>query len=116
VTPGGIVVIDWRDAIPESGEPNKQRPGIVVGRSDVFHENFGFVMVVPLTGDAQMRVAGATVEIPPTDENRCSKLSYALTWNLQTVLKRRVRVTEAHVTEAQLEELRDQIARLVERY
>lgn len=115
MTPGSIVVIDWRDALPKSGEPNKQRPAIVVGRSDVFHDGFGFIMVVPLTADTQMRIAGATVEIAPTEENRCSKKSYALTWNLQTVLKRRVRTTDAHVTEAQLEELRDQIARLVER-
>jgi mRNA-degrading endonuclease toxin of MazEF toxin-antitoxin module len=72
-------------------------------------------MVVPLTGDAPLRIAGATVEIAPTEENRCAKLCYALAWNLQTLPKRRVRETEARVTEAQLEELRDQIARLVER-
>lgn len=36
---GSIVVIDWRDALPESGEPNKQRPAIVVGRNEVFHES-----------------------------------------------------------------------------
>ena len=112
---GSIVVIDWRDAIPESGEPNKQRPGIVVGRSELFHEDFGFVMVVPLTGDAEMRVTGATVEITPTSENHCSKRCYALAWDTQTVAIRRVRATEARVTEVQLEELRDQIARLVER-
>jgi mRNA-degrading endonuclease toxin of MazEF toxin-antitoxin module len=115
VSPGSIVVIDWRDAVPASGEPNKQRPGIVVGRSDVFHEGFGFVLVVPLSGDAQMRVAGATLEISPTEENHCSKKCYALAWNVQTVAKRRVRETEARVTAAQLDELRDQISRLVER-
>jgi len=115
MTPGSIVVVDWRDALPESGEPNKERPGIVVGRGEVFHERFGFVLVVPLTGDARMQIAGATVQIPPTEENRCSKQSYALTWNLQTVVKRRVRATDARVTDAQLEEIRDQIAGLVER-
>lgn len=113
--PGGIVVVDWRDALPESGEPNKQRPSIVVGRSDVFDEEFGYLMVVPLTGEAPLRIAGATVEIAPTEENHCSKRSYALAWNVQTVPKTRVRATKARVTKAQLEELRDQIARLVER-
>lgn len=115
MTPGNIVVVDWRDALGESGEPNKQRPAVVVGHSDFFDEKFGYLLVVPLTGDAPLRIAGATVEIDPTDENRCSKRSYALTWNLQTVPKSRVRATEARVTLAQLDELREQIARLVER-
>lgn len=114
MTPGSIVVVDWHDALSESGEPNKQRPAIVVGRSDLFHSEFGYLLVVPLTGDAPLRIVGATVEIAPTKENLCSKLSYALVWNVQTVPKRRVRATKAHVTDAQLDELRDQIARLVE--
>jgi mRNA-degrading endonuclease toxin of MazEF toxin-antitoxin module len=113
--PGSIIVVDWRDAIPASIEVNKQRPGIVVGRSDVFDDEFGFVMVVPLTGERELRILRATVEIPPTPDNGCTKRSYALTWNVQSVLKRRTRATKSHVTESQLEELRDQIARLVER-
>lgn len=113
--PGEIVVVDWRDALPESGEPNKQRPAVVVGRSDLFHEEFEYLLVVPLTADSPLRIAGATVEIAPTKENLCSKPSFALAWNVQTVPKRRVRSTRARVTDEQLQELRDQIARLVER-
>jgi len=108
VTPGSIVVVDWRDALPESGEPNKQRPAVVVGRSDLFHDAFDYLLVVPLTADKPLQIAGATVEIPPTKENLCSKTSYALAWNVQTVPKRRVRATKARVTELQLDELRDQ--------
>ncbi|MGH7736363.1 MAG: type II toxin-antitoxin system PemK/MazF family toxin [Candidatus Tyrphobacter sp.] len=115
MTPGSIVVVDWRDALVESGEPNKQRPAIVVGRSDLFHSAFDYLLVVPLTGDAPLRIADATVEIAPTRENLCSKTCYALAWNVQTVPKRRVRATKARVTDAQLDEVRDQIARLVER-
>jgi mRNA interferase MazF len=115
MTPGSIVVVDWRDALPESGEPSKQRPAIVVGRSDLFHSGFGYVLVVPLTTDAAMLIAEASVEIQPTQENRCSKRCYALSWNVQTVPKRRVRGTAAHVNSSQLAEVRDQIARLVER-
>ncbi len=115
MTPGSIVVVDWRDALPESGEPGKQRPAVVVGRTDLFHSAFDYLLVVPLTGDAAMRVAEASVEITPTTENFCSKHCYALSWNVQTVPKRRVRATEARVTSAQLAEVRDQIARLVER-
>ncbi|MEO6990776.1 MAG: type II toxin-antitoxin system PemK/MazF family toxin [Candidatus Baltobacteraceae bacterium] len=115
MTPGSIVVVDWRDALPESGEPNKQRPSVVVGRGDFFDAEFEYLIVVPLTGDVPLRIAGATVEIAPSKENHCSKRSYALAWNVQTVPKRRVRATEARVTQAQLDELRDQIALLVER-
>lgn len=115
MTPGSIVVVDWRDALPESGEPSKQRPAVVVGRGDLFHGDFGYLLVVPLTGDAAMCIAEASVEIPPTRENYCSKRCYALSWNLQTVPKRRVRTTEARVTTADLKTIRDQIARLVER-
>ncbi len=115
MTPGSIVVVDWRDALSESGEPGKQRPAVVVGRGDLFHANFGYLLVVPLTGDAAMCVAEASVEIEPTNENRCSKPCFGLSWNVQTVPKRRVRATEARVTAAQLQAVRDQIARLVER-
>jgi mRNA-degrading endonuclease toxin of MazEF toxin-antitoxin module len=115
MTPGSIVVVDWRDALPESGEPTKQRPAIVVGRSDLFHGDFGYLLVVPLTSDAAMRITEASVEIAPTKENHCPKRCYALSWNVQTVPKRRARATRARVTDAQLDEVRDQIARLVER-
>lgn len=115
MTPGRIVVVDWRDALPESGEPNKQRPAVVVGRRDLFHSEFDYLFVVPLTSDRMLRILGATVEIAPTKENFCSKKCYALAWNAQTVPKRRVRETEARISDAQLHEIRDQIARLVER-
>lgn len=113
--PGDIVVVDWRDALPGSGEPGKQRPAVVVGRGDLFHGEFAYVLVAPLTGDSGLRVAEASVEIAPTKENHCSKRCYALSWNVQTVPKQRVRVTEARVTATQLQAIRDQIARLVER-
>lgn len=115
MTPGSIVVVDWRDALPGSGEPSKQRPAVVVGRGDLFHSGFGYLLVVPLTADAAMPVAEAAVEIAPTKEDHCSKVCYALSWNVQTVPKRRVRTTQARVTATQLRALRDQIARLVER-
>jgi mRNA-degrading endonuclease toxin of MazEF toxin-antitoxin module len=115
VTPGSIVVVDWRDALRGSGEPNKARPGIVVGRADVYEAAFGYLLVVPLTSDATLAIKSATLEIPPTDENCCSARSYALAWNVQTVPMRRVRATKARITLEELDVLRDQIARLVER-
>ena len=115
MSPGSIVIVDWRDALPESGEPNKQRPAIVVGSDRLYDDAVDFLLVVPITGDARLSMIGATLEIPPSEENYCTKPSYALAWNVQTVPKRRARATEAHVTEAELEKVRDQIARLVER-
>ena len=115
MSPGSIVIVDWRDALPESGEPNKQRPAIVVGSDRLYDDAVDFLLVVPITGDARLSMIGATLGIPPSEENYCTKPSYALAWNVQTVPKRRARATEAHVTEAELEKVRDQIARLVER-
>ncbi|MGA8841804.1 MAG: type II toxin-antitoxin system PemK/MazF family toxin [Candidatus Aquilonibacter sp.] len=115
MTPGSIVVVDWRDALPESGEPSKQRRAIVIGRGDLFHQLFGYLLVVPMTSDAAMCISEASLEIAPTKENHCKKRCYALSWNVQTIPKRRARATSAHVTDAQLDEIRDQIARLVER-
>lgn len=115
MTPGSIVIVDWRDALPESGEPSKRRPAIVVGRNDLFHQEFGYLLVVPLTSDAAMCISEASLEIAPTKENHCKKRCYALSWNVQTIPKRRARATQARVANAQVEEIRDQIARLVER-
>ncbi|HTU69880.1 MAG TPA: type II toxin-antitoxin system PemK/MazF family toxin [Candidatus Baltobacteraceae bacterium] len=115
MTPGSIVVVDWRDALPATGEPGKQRPAVVIGRSDLFHQEFGYLLVVPLTSDAAMCISEASLEIAPTKENHCKKRCFALSWSVQTIPKRRARATEARVAREQLDEIRDQIARLVER-
>ncbi len=107
--------MDWRDALRGSGEPNKARPAIIVGRADVYHEDFGYLLVVPMTSEKSLALRSSTLELAPTEENCCSAQSYALAWNVQTVPLQRVRVTKARITDEQLETLRDQIARLVER-
>lgn len=113
--PGNIVLVDWRDALPGSGEPNKHRPAVVVGRADLFHDEFGFLLVVPVTGQPALCIANAAVDIPPDADNRCSKHCYALSWNVQTVPRQRVRETQAFITPKQLHAIRDQIAQLVDR-
>ena len=115
MTAGAIVVVDWRDALPESGEPNKQRPAIVVGSDHMYGDALAYLLVVPLTGDSRLCMAGASLEIAPAAENLCTKICYALSWNVQVVPQRRIRETQARVTHRQLDEIRDQIARLVER-
>ena len=115
MTPGSIVVVDWRDALRGSGEPNKARPAVAIGRADVYDASFGYLFVVPMTSDGSLALHGATLEIAPSEENFCSVPSYALAWNAQTVPIHRVRATKARVTTEQLDALRDQVARLVER-
>jgi mRNA-degrading endonuclease toxin of MazEF toxin-antitoxin module len=113
--PGSIVIVHWRDALQKTGEPNKMRPSIAVGRDDLYGEEFGHLFVVPMTSLASLAVTGATVEIHPTHENGCLSVTYALTWNAQTVPIARVQPTNSRVTDEQLGELRNQVARLVER-
>lgn len=86
-----------------------------MGTERLYDDTMDCLLLVPMTSDSNLCIAGATVTIPPTKENRCSKSSYALAWNVQTVPKRRVRPTHARVKDSQLDELRDQIARLVDR-
>jgi mRNA-degrading endonuclease toxin of MazEF toxin-antitoxin module len=110
VTPGRIVVVDWRDALPGSGEPNKVRPGVVVSSPRYFGSVLPFEIVVPLTGVAELAVAGASVLISPTPENGCTKPCYALAWNVQSVPHARLTETPSHVTSDELERIRAQVA------
>jgi mRNA-degrading endonuclease toxin of MazEF toxin-antitoxin module len=110
VTPGRIVAVDWRDALPGSGEPNKRRPAIVVGSSHLFGDGLPFEIVVPLTGEPKLAIEGASFAIEPTSENGCTKRSYALAWCVQTVSHARLTETRAHVTSDQVEKIRAQIA------
>ncbi|HEY9179085.1 MAG TPA: hypothetical protein VIO32_00090 [Candidatus Baltobacteraceae bacterium] len=32
MNPGEIVLVDWRDALSGTGEPNKRRPAVVLAR------------------------------------------------------------------------------------
>jgi hypothetical protein len=73
-----VVIVDWRYAWPETGEPSKLRPAIVVGAGSVFDGRFPFEMVVPLTAAAALAVEGATKLIAPTPMNGLVKPSLAL--------------------------------------
>ncbi|MDQ2909104.1 MAG: type II toxin-antitoxin system PemK/MazF family toxin [Candidatus Eremiobacteraeota bacterium] len=109
MTPGQIVKVNWRDALSASGEPNKQRPGIIAGSPRVFGSGLPFEIVVPLTGEAALAIDGASVSIPPTPENGCTKPSYALAWNVQCVSHARLAETPSHVTAAELAAIRSRI-------
>ncbi|MFY9779185.1 MAG: type II toxin-antitoxin system PemK/MazF family toxin [Candidatus Baltobacteraceae bacterium] len=114
MTPGQIVMVDWRDALPGSGEPNKKRPAIVVSSSRFFGTGLPFEIVVPLTGEAALAIAGASTPIEPTLENKCTKRSYALAWNVQAVPHSRLSETSSQITAAELAEIRAQICACVE--
>jgi len=113
VKAGDIVAVDWRDALPGSGEANKARPAIVVSASQFFGSGLPFEIVVPLTGEAALAIPGASVRIHPTAENGCTKPSYALAWNVQSVPHVRLHTTPSRVTGEQLAEIRAQIAACV---
>ena len=110
--PGQIVKVDWRDALPNSGEPNKPRPGVIVS-SSLFFEALPFKLIVPLTGSEHMALEDASVLIEPTPANGCTKSSYALSWNVQCVPHIRLTETPSRISDDQLTRIREQVARCV---
>jgi len=114
MTPGRIVLVDWRDALPGSLEPSKIRPGIVVGSPDLFGPDAVTRIVVPLTGSALLAVPRASLEIAPSAQNLCAKTSYALAWNVQSVLCIRLREARGSITSEQLAHIRSLIARCID--
>jgi mRNA interferase MazF len=69
---GQIVLADWRDALPK--EPNKLRPAIIVGDSDLFDPDYPNVILVPISEDHEFAIADLALAIDPTPENGCTKL------------------------------------------
>ena len=114
MNPGGIVMVDWRDALPGAGEPNKRRPAIVVSSAQVFGTGLPFEIVVPLTGERALAITGVSTVVEPTAENGCTKRSYALAWNVQTVAHARLTETSSHVTTGELADIRAQIRFAIE--
>ncbi len=108
---GSIVRVNWRDALAKSGEPNKMgRPGVVVSAPPTFGGELAYELVVPLTSDVEFALPGSSVLIDPTPENGATASSFALAWNVQAVPHERIRKTPAFVNDAQLREIREQIA------
>ncbi len=112
--PGRIVAVDWRDAIPGSGEPNKKRPGIVVTSRTFFGDNHEFELVVPLSGREELAIAWASTRVEPTHENRCTKTCFALSWNVQSVPHVRLVQTASEVSADILASIRAQIVTCLE--
>ena len=111
---GQIVIIDWRDALAESDEPNKSRPAVIVSAPPTFGTKLRFELVVPLTGEAAFALPNAALGIAPTAENGCTKPSVAVSWSVQAVPHSRiVRETPSRVTDEQLAVIRHQIARCI---
>jgi mRNA interferase MazF len=113
MTPGAIVKVHWRDAKRKTTDPNRVRPAVVIGMSGVYVDALATLLVVPMTADEEMLVPGVTLVLLPTPDNGCTRTSYALSWNIQSVAIERITPTNARVTDKELEELRAQVARLV---
>jgi mRNA-degrading endonuclease toxin of MazEF toxin-antitoxin module len=107
-------MVDWRDALPGTGEPNKRRPAIVVSSPRLFRTGVPFEIVVPLSGKSNLALAGGFTVIDPTPENGCTKRSYALSWNVRTVPHARLTETPSYVTGSELSDIRAQIRFAVE--
>jgi len=103
-SPGQIVTVDWRDALPK--EPGKRRPAIVVEDSDLFGEAYPNVILVPLAEDPHLAIADLSVEIRPTAENGCTKPCFALAHHVTTASKLRVAPTTSRIEAGQLAEIR----------
>ena len=100
------MLVDWRDALPGAGEPNKRRPAVVVSSSRFFGSGLPFEIVVPLTAEEALAIAGASAAIDPSPENGCTKTSYALAWNVQSVPHVRLKRTGSRITSEQLAYIR----------
>lgn len=105
---GQIVLADWRDALPK--EPNKLRPAIIVGDSDLFDPDYPNVILVPISEDREFAIADLALAIDPTPENGCTKRCYALSHCVTTNSKQRVRATQSRILPEQLSIIRRQIA------
>jgi len=102
------LLVDWRgDAFPK--EPNKRRPCVVVEDDGLFGAVYPNVIVVPLTEDADLAIPDLAVEIPPSAENGCTKLCWAISSSVTASSKRRVKGTGSFVTVEQLGRIRRQI-------
>jgi mRNA interferase MazF len=106
---GQIVLADWRgDALPK--EANKRRPAIVVGDESLFDPALLTAMLVPLTGDPGLVIAGLSTLIQPTAENGCSKPCWAASHLVTATSKARIAPTPSRITLEQLATIRQQIA------
>jgi hypothetical protein len=107
-TPGQIVLVDWRDALPR--EPNKLRPAIVVEDGELFGPSYPNVILVPLSEARELAPLDLLYPIDPTPENGCTKRCYALSCYLATTSVQRVRPTQSRILPDQLDAIRRQIA------
>jgi mRNA-degrading endonuclease toxin of MazEF toxin-antitoxin module len=107
-TAGQIVIADWRDALPK--EPNKLRPAIVVGDTELFGPSYPNLILVPLTEDRRLAMPDLSLMIDPSPENGCTKRCYAIAHSVITTSKRRVTATQSRISPAQLQAVRQQIA------
>jgi mRNA interferase MazF len=109
---GDIVIVDWRGgALPK--ESNRLRPAVVVEDNELFDPGYPNVIVVPLTSDARLSIPGLAVTIEPAPDNGCERRCFALAPSVTSVSASRVRATESHVRQAQLDDIRRRIAEAI---
>jgi mRNA interferase MazF len=109
---GDIVIADWRGgALPK--EPNKLRPAVVIEDEQLFGPDYPNVILVPLTEDAGLAIAGLMEPIEPSPENGCTKRCYALAPFVASTSAQRLRATPSRITADQLARIRRQVAEAI---
>jgi mRNA interferase MazF len=109
---GDIVIADWRgDALPK--EPNKLRPAVVIEDDALFAPSYPNVILVPLSDDPGLVIAGLAEPIDPTPENGCTKRCFALAPFVACTSVARVRATPSRITGDQLARIRRQVAEAI---
>ena len=93
------MLVDWRDALPGAGEPNKRRTAVVVSSSRFFGSGLPFEIVVPLTAEEALAIAGASAAIDPKRSN-CPSRALEKDWIPNH--KRATRLYRALITSTRL--------------
>ena len=101
---GQIVLVEWRDALPRV--PGKRRPAVVVEDDALFDDAYPNAILVPLAEDPHLAIEDLSLRITPSEENGCTKPCYALAHHVTATSKRRITITESHVTEAEVARIR----------
>ena len=109
---GTIIIVDWRCYVVPK-EPDKLRPAIIVENDELFESGYPNVILVPLACDSRPGLPSLSVVINPTPENGCMHRPFAIALMVIAASIRRIRETPSRITDTQLRQIRQPIARAI---
>jgi hypothetical protein len=86
---------------------------VVIEDHELFATNYPNVILVPLSDDPALVIAGLAETIEPTAENACTKRCFALAPFVSCTASALVRPTGSKVTHEQLVRIRRQVAEAI---